>query len=174
LSVSKVKGRLLGSVNYTLSRSWRKTQSDFNSEQINDGNSYPSNYDQPHVANLNWRYGISRRIFFSGNFTYHTGRPVSLPTAAYQVDGVSVSNFSNRNEYRIPDYHRLDIAFIIEGNHKRKKLLDGNWVFSFYNVYARKNAYSVFFSDDGTGVLKPYKLSIVGTIIPSLSYSFKF
>jgi hypothetical protein len=174
LSVSKVKGRLLGTVNYTCSRSWRKTQSDFSSEQINRGNFYPSNYDQPHVLNLNWRYGVSRRIFFSGNFTYHTGRPVSLPTAAYRVDGVSISHFSNRNQYRIPDYHRLDVALIVEGNHKRKKLLDGNWVFSFYNVYARKNAYSVFFQDDGTGVLKPYKLSIIGTVIPSITYSFKF
>jgi outer membrane cobalamin receptor len=174
LSASKVKGRLLGTLNYTFSRSLRKTESDFSSEQINGGTFYPSNYDQPHVLNLNWRYGISRRIFFSGNFTYHTGRPVSLPTAAYSVDGVSVSHFSNRNQYRIPDYHRLDLAFIVEGNHKRKKLLDGNWVFSFYNVYARKNAYSVFFRDDGNGVLKPYKLSIIGTVIPSISYSFKF
>jgi hypothetical protein len=173
-SVSKIKGRLLGSVNYTYSRSLRKSEGGTNTEQINRGETYPSNYDQPHVVNLNWRYGISRRLFFSGNFVYHTGRPVSLPTSGYSIDGVPVSNFSDRNQYRIPDYHRLDVAMIVEGNHKLKKFWAGNWVISFYNVYGRKNAYSVFFVDNGKGVLKPYKLSVVGTMIPSISYSFKF
>lgn len=173
-SVSKVKDRLQGSVSYAYSRSFRQADSPFDTEQINSGREYPANHDQPHVVNLNWRYGISRRIFFSGNFVYHTGRPVSLPTAVYTVDGVPVSDFSERNQYRIPDYHRLDLAFIFEGNHKRRKFWDGNWVFSFYNVYGRKNAYSVFFADDGHGYLKPFKLSAIGTAIPSVTYSFKF
>jgi len=174
LSVTKVKGRLLGSVNYTFSRSFRQTRTRFITEHINNGMKYPANYDQPHVANVNWRYGISRRFFFSGNFVFHTGRPVSLPASTYAIDGVPVSGFSERNQYRIPDYHRLDLAFVMEGNHRRKKILDGNWVFSFYNVYARKNAYSVFVADDGTGSLKSYRLTVIGTIIPSVSYSFKF
>jgi hypothetical protein len=173
-SVSKIKGRLQGSVNYTFSRSWRKIDGRFSGEKINKGDWYPSNYDQPHVATVNWRYGISRRHFFSGTFTYRTGRPMSLPVSVYEVDGVPVLNFSDRNLYRIPDYHRLDIAFIIEGNHKRKKLWDGTWVVSFYNVYGRRNAYSVFFQNDGSGDLRPYKLSVIGSIVPSLSYSFKF
>lgn len=174
VSVSKVSGRLQGSANYTFSRSFRETTSAFESERINDGSRYPANQDQPHVANLSWRYGISRRIFFSGNFVFHTGRPVSLPSTVYYVDDVPIADFSERNHYRIPDYHRLDIAFIIEGNHKRKKVWSGNWVFSFYNAYARKNAYSVFFADDGNGILRPYRLSVIGTVIPSLTYSFKF
>jgi hypothetical protein len=172
-SIAKVKGRLLGTLNYTYSRSLRKIQGLVTSETINNGNYYPTNYDQPHVTNMNWRYGISRRIFFSGNFTYHTGRPISLPGGKYFVDGIPVQDFSERNKYRIPDYHRLDLAFIIESTHKIKKI-DGTWVISFYNVYARKNAYAVFFQDDGTGSLVPYKLSVIGTIIPSVSYSFKF
>jgi hypothetical protein len=172
-SVSKIRGRLLGSVNYTYSRSWRRVNGPYESEKINKGDWYPSNYDQPHVATVNWRYGISRRHFFSGTFTYRTGRPMSLPLSGYTVDGIPVLNFSDRNLYRIPDYHRLDFAFIIEGNHKRKKLWDGTWVVSFYNVYGRKNAYSVFFQDDGSGHLRPYKLSVIGSIVPSLSYSFK-
>jgi hypothetical protein len=173
-SVSKVRGRLQGSLNYTWSRSLRLAKSRFSNESINEGKIYPSNHDQPHVVNMNWRYGISRRIFFSGTFVAHSGRPVSLPTTVYNIDGVPVSGFSERNQYRIPHYHRLDLAFIIEGNHKRRKVLDGNWIFSFYNVYARKNAYSVFFADDGTGTLKPYKLSLIGTVIPSVSYTFRF
>jgi hypothetical protein len=99
---------------------------------------------------------------------------MSVPIAAYTVNDVSILQFSDRNSARIPDYHRLDLALIIEGNHKRKKLWDGTWVISFYNVYARKNAYSVFYKQDERGALQPYKLSVIGSIVPSLSYSFKF
>jgi hypothetical protein len=172
-SLAKVRGRLQGFVNYTYSRSFREVNGAHASEKVNQGERYSSNFDQPNVANLSWRYGISRRHFFSGNFTYHTGRPISVPRSAYSVDGVPVADFSDRNGSRIPDYHRLDLAFIIEGNHKLKKLWDGTWVISFYNVYARKNAYSVFFQRDDDGALVPYKLSIIGTIIPSVSYTFK-
>jgi hypothetical protein len=173
-SVSKVKGRLTGSGNYTFSRSLLKVTSDDLAGSINDGKPYPSNYDQPHAVNINWQYGISRRIFFSGNFSYRTGRPISLPERIYVVDGVPVSDFPRRNNYRIPDYHRMDIALIVEGSHKLKKAWSGSWVFSFYNVYARKNAYTVFFNNDGTGRLQPYQLSVIGTVIPSVTYRFKF
>jgi hypothetical protein len=173
LSIAKVKGRLQATLNYTFSRSLRQTTSDLEDEQINGGSWYASNYDQPHLVQFSWRYGISRRHFFSGNFIYHTGRPMSVPVASYQVDHVPILQFSERNAFRIPDYHRLDIAFVIEGNHKRTKLWDGTWAISFYNVYARKNAYSVFYAHDGEGTLQPYKLSVIGTVVPSLSYSFK-
>jgi hypothetical protein len=173
LSATKVKGRLIGSANYSFSRSLRKVNGDFPIEKINNGEIFASNFDQPHVVNLTWRYNISRRYFFSGNFTYHTGRPLSLPVASYSVDGAPVSDFSERNKYRIPDYHRLDIAIILEGNHKRNKFWDGSWALSFYNAYGRKNAYSIFFQTDKSGTLRPYKLSVIGTIIPSISYTFK-
>ncbi len=174
LSAAKNRGRLLGSVNYTFSRSLRQVNGLYDIEKINSGKFFPSNFDQPHVINLNWRYALSRRHFFSGNFTYHTGRPISLPAHIYYVDGMGISDFPERNTYRLPDYHRLDIAFIIEGNHKRKKLWDGTWVISAYNVYGRRNAYSVFFQEDQWGILKPYQLSVVGTIIPTVNYTFKF
>ena len=74
----------------------------------------------------------------------------------------------------MPDYHRLDLAFIMEGNHRKKKLWDGTWVLSFYNVYGRENPYAVFFQYSPRGFLEPYKLSIIGSVIPSLSYNFKF
>jgi hypothetical protein len=172
-SLSRITGRLTGTLNYTWSRSWRRTRSSFTEESINDGDRYPSNYDQPHVVQLNWRYGLSRRWFFTGTFVYHTGRPMSIPVSAYQVDHVPVMEFTERNSHRLPDYHRLDLALVLEGNHKRKKLWDGTWTLSLYNVYARKNAYAVFYQDNGKGLLQPYKLSVVGTIIPSLSYGFK-
>lgn len=173
LSLSKTSGRLMGVVNYTFSRSERKVNGAFEEETINRGNWYPANFDQPHVVNMSWRYGISRRHFFSGNFVYHTGRPFSTPTAFFTIDGVPVTDFSERNNARLGDYHRLDIAFIIEGNHKKKKLGDGTIIFSFFNVYSRKNPYSVFFRTDELGRLKPYQLSVVGSIIPSLTYQIK-
>jgi hypothetical protein len=173
-SISKNSGRLTGSINYTYSRSLRTINGDFPEERINDGNTYSSNFDQPHIVNLVWKYNISRRYYFTGNWTYHSGRPVTTPLSGYLVDYIKVANFSERNQYRIPDYHRLDIAFILEGNHKRKKFWDGTWALSFYNLYARRNPYTVFFEDDGNGFLRPYQLSIIGTILPSLSYSFKF
>jgi hypothetical protein len=173
LSIQKIKGRLQGAANYTFARSLRKVNGALEGERINNGKTYPSNYDQPHIVNIEWRYSISRRHFFSGNFTYHTGRPMSVPFSSYRVDDVPVLVYSERNNYRIPDYHRLDFAFIIEGNHKKKKILDGTWTFSVYNCYFRKNAYSVFYVDDRDDNLRPYKLTVIGTAVPSITYSFK-
>lgn len=174
-SASKLSGKFSGSFNYTYSRSLRQVNDGpLSIQKINNGNYYPSNYDQPHVVNFNWRIDITKRIFFSGLFTYHTGRPVSLPQSGYITQGVVISNFSDRNQFRIPDYHRLDLAIVIEGNFKRKKPWSGSWIISVYNVYARRNAYSVFFSPDHYGVLQSYKLSVIGTAIPSITYNFRF
>lgn len=172
--VAKNLGRLTGSLNYTYSRSLRTIKGLTESESINKGNEYASNYDQPHIFNLNWKYGISKRYFFTGSFTYRTGRPVTTPVSAFIIDNLSIANFSERNQFRIPDYHRLDIAMVIEGNHKRKKFWDGTWTVSIYNVYARKNPYSIFFKEVDSGVLRPYRLAIIGTALPSVSYAFKF
>ncbi len=174
LVINKLSGKFTWGVNYTFSRSLRKVNGAEPSEQINEGNWYPSNYDQPHIANLNWRLSLTRKIFFTGFFTYHTGRPVSLPVGTYDVGGTPVTDFSDRNNYRIPDYHRLDLALIIEGNNKKRKRWESSWAFSFYNVYGRKNPYSVYFADQGGGTLVPFQLSLVGTIVPSVTYRFKF
>jgi hypothetical protein len=171
--VTKSTGKLSGSLNYTYARSFRTIKGDSPEETINEGREYRSNFDQPHVVNLNWKYSISRRYFFTGGFTYHTGRPITLPISAFSVGNITVSSFSDRNQFRIPDYHRLDLGIVLEGNHKRKKLLDGTWTFSVYNVYARKNPYSIFFKEVRPGILRPYRLAIIGVALPSLSYSFK-
>lgn len=173
MQVTKTAGRLVGSFSYTYSRSLRTIVSNFPEESINDGREYPSNFDQPHVVNLNWKYNISRRYFFTGGFTYHTGRPVTLPLSAFTVDNVTVSSFSDRNKFRVPDYHRLDLGLVLEGSHKRKKFWDGTWTLSIYNVYARRNPYTIFFKEVRPGILRPYRLSIIGTVLPSLSYAFK-
>ncbi len=88
---------------------------------------YPSNYDQPNIINLNWKYGLSRRFSLTGNFNYRTGRPITVPYSYTVIDNTPIVNFSARNGYRVPDYHRLDLALVIEGNHKKKKFWDGTW-----------------------------------------------
>jgi hypothetical protein len=180
-SISKNIGRLTGSVNYTYSRSFRQIKGPTELESVNGGNPYPANFDQPNVVNVTWRYNLTRRYFFTGNWTYRTGRPVTVPESAYMIENMTVAYFSGRNQYRIPDYHRLDIAFVFEGSHKRKKKVEGTWVLSIYNVYGRKNPYSIFFKSSGTGftnsgsgVPVPYQLSILGSALPSISYNVKF
>jgi len=173
-SISKTKGKLEGEINYTYSRSLREVNGDFDIEKINNGNSYPSNYDQPHIVNLNWRLSMTRKVFFSGIFTYHTGRPVSIPISAYEVNASPVIDFSDRNNYRLPDYHRLDLALIIEGSNKKDKKLKSEWSFSVYNVYGRKNPYSAFFVYNVAGAVKPYQISLIGVPVPSITYGLKF
>jgi hypothetical protein len=173
--LAKNTGRLSGSMNYTYSRSFRLIAGPTIRESVNRGNQYPANFDQPHIMNVAWKYNLSRRHFFTGNFTFHSGRPVTIPLSAFAWENTAVAYFSERNQYRIPDYHRLDLALVIEGNHKRKKRLEGTWVLSVYNVYARRNPYSVFFKSSGAqSIPKPYQLSIIGTIFPSISYNVKF
>lgn len=173
-SFSKNTGRLSGTLNYTYSRSLRQIAGLTSSESINQGKQYPANFDQPHILNFAWKYMLSRRYFLTGNFTFHSGRPVTIPLSAFQLENTTVAYFSERNQYRIQDYHRLDLALVIEGNHRRKKRVEGVWVVSVYNAYGRKNPYSVFFKSDRTGVPRPYQLTIIGTILPSVSYNFKF
>jgi hypothetical protein len=173
-SLSKNTGRLTGTLNYTYSRTFRIIAGPTSTESINLGRKYPASFDQPNVVNFSWKYNLSRRYFFTGSFVYHTGRPVTIPLSAFALENTTVAYFSGRNQYRIPDYHRLDVALVIEGNHKRKKNWDNTWVFSLYNVYGRKNPYTVFFKSSGAGIPKPYQLSIIGTILPSITYNFKF
>jgi hypothetical protein len=172
-SVTKTSGWLSGTLNYTYSRSFREISGATDEESINKGEKYPSNFDQPHAVNMSWKYAFTRRLFLTGQFTYRTGRPITIPESGFVVDNITIASFSERNKYRVPDYHRLDLALVLEGNHRRKKILDGTWTFSVYNVYSRKNVYTVFFKDDGLGYLRPYALSIIGAALPSLSYSFK-
>jgi hypothetical protein len=172
-SANKTRGRLAGSLNYTYSRSFRQVAPNVAGETINDGRQYRSNYDQPNILNLNWKYGLSRRFTFTGNFTYRTGRPVTVPVSYAIIDHTPIVNFSDRNQYRVPDYHRLDLALVMEGSHKRKKFWDGTWTLSFYNAYARKNVYTVFYGQTNYSMQKAYRMSIIGTVLPSLSYRFK-
>lgn len=172
IMLRKPFGKLNGWVNYTLSKSNVLVDNKVTGEQNNFGLEYPANYDKPHSVNVVANYKISKRVGFSGNVVYSTGRPITYPTSIYYQDGQPLLNYSLRNEYRVPDYFRIDVSFKVEGNLKKRKLLHGSWIFSVYNLTGRNNAYSVYFKSE-EGYIRGYKLSIFAVPIFSITYDFK-
>lgn len=172
LLVKKKSGRFNGWVSYTYSRSLVQAKSVFPQEQINAGKYFPSNFDKPHNLSIITNYKFSRRVNISCNFAYSSGRPVTLPITKYQFAGNILAFFSQRNEYRIPDYLRLDVALNLEGNHKIKKLGHSSWAFSIYNLTGRNNPYSVF-ARVNNGNIGLFQLSVFSRPIPTLTYNFE-
>ena len=171
--LKKTKGKFNGWLGYTYSRSFIKLDSPFSQEQVNNGSYFPSNFDKPHDVSFVGNYKLTRRVSFSANFSYQTGRPVTIPVGNFVIDNTELIVFSDRNEFRIPDYYRLDLGINLEGNHKLKKLAHSFWTLSVYNVLGRNNPYSVFFvAEDGD--VKAYQTSIFSIPIPTISYNLKF
>ncbi|SHO65221.1 TonB-dependent receptor [Algoriphagus zhangzhouensis] len=167
----KNRGKLTGWLGYTYSRSLRQfNESPFDEEIINEGVFFPSNYDKPHDVSVVMNYKFSRRFSMNMNFAYSTGRPITVPVSKFQYeDFLSILNYSDRNQYRVPDYHRMDLAFTLKSGLKKDKKVDGEWVFSVYNVYSRRNPFSVYFTQRGNA----FQLSVLGSAFPSISYNFK-
>jgi hypothetical protein len=172
LMLKKPQGKFNGWINYTYARSTILVNNEITGENVNFGLRYPANYDKPHSVNFVANIKLNKRISFSGNIVYSTGRPITYPTAIYYQNGQQFLHYSKRNEYRIPDYFRTDLSFVLEGNLRKNKVIHGSWIFSVYNVTGRKNAYSVYF-EAIEGVIKSYRLSIFGAPIFSLTYDFK-
>ena len=169
----KNRGKFTGNLNYTYSVSKRKTTSSFNSENINNGKYYPSNYDRPHVFNITTNYDLGKKWDMGVFFTYQTGRPSTIPTGRLIFDGTPYLTYSDRNAYRLSDTHRMDISFtyVPKGNLDTK--WESNWNFGLYNVYGSHNAFSVF-STFQNNELKTYKFSVLASPIPFIAYNFKF
>ena len=170
--IKKPFGKLNGWINYSYAHSSVLVDNKTTGESINFGIRYPSNYDHPHTLNVVANYKVSRRLILSGNLIYSTGRPITYPAAIYYLDGQKILHYTQRNEYRIPDYFRVDVAVKLEGNLVSKKLVHGVFIFSVYNLTGRKNAYSVYFKSEN-GQINGYKMSIFGTQIFSITYDFK-
>jgi len=173
LLIRKNKGKLNGWLGYTYSRSLFKLDSEFNEERVNDGEFFPSNFDKPHDVSLVMNYKLSRRISFSSNFIYQTGRPVTFPVGNFTFNQGEFVLYSDRNKFRVPDYYRLDLGINFEGNHKKKKLFHSFWSLSVYNVLGRNNPYSVFFVANN-GEVKALQSSIFAIPVPSITYNIKF
>jgi hypothetical protein len=169
--LKKPAGRINGWLSYTYSRSLRKFVQENRNIMINSGEYYPSAFDQPHHVSVVANYQVGARSFLSANFNYSSGRPITIPVSKFSYDVyLSVLNYSKRNDYRIPDYHRLDVSWTIRDKPRKNKRLSSEWVISLFNVYSRKNTYSVSFNRYGTAS----RLAVLGSIFPSVNYNFRF
>lgn len=168
LMVSRTQGRLNGWVSYTYSRTWRIFP------DINSGNKYPAPYDSPHDVSIVLNFDASKRIGISANWVYSTGKPVTFPTGRAVIGGAIVPIFSDRNAYRMMDYHRLDLAVTL---HQKPKEQRFNWdlVLSVYNVYDRHNTWAINFVQDTEDPYKTYaEQTYLFGVIPALTFNFKF
>lgn len=170
--IRKNSGKLNGWISYTFSRTLRKVETNFG-EEINQGEYFPANWDQPHDLTLVTSWQPVRRVSFNATFNYRTGRPITLPSGIYDIGGDIVIDYQERNQARIPDYHRLDLGMTYYFYQKRNSNYKSYLTLSFYNVYARKNAFSWFFQPSPEfGIPKSYRLAVIGTVIPSVTYNF--
>ncbi|HWZ14080.1 MAG TPA: carboxypeptidase-like regulatory domain-containing protein [Mucilaginibacter sp.] len=173
LLVKKTTGQLNGWLSYTYSRTFLKQDDITAGPLINNGAYYPANYDKPHSVNFIGNYRFSHRYSVSLNTIYSTGRPITYPIAVYNYDGSQRVLYSERNQYRIPDYFRTDFSINIDGNHKVHQFFHNSWTIGVYNLTGRNNAYSTYFSEQG-GQINGYKLSIFANPIPFVNYNIRF
>lgn len=169
----KLSGKVNGWVAYTYSRTLLRASDRESADAPNNGDYYPANYDKPHDFTFAGNYKFTHRFNLSLNFTYSTGRPYTPPVGKYFADGSWRVFYAERNQYRIPDYYRVDMSLNIEGNHKVKKLAHSSWTVAVFNLLGRRNPSSVYFQTN-RGTVDGYQLSIFGEPIPTLTYNFRF
>ncbi len=170
--IRKKRGRLTGWLAYTYARSFIQTISEFPEEQVNDGAWYPAPYDQPHQVDLVANIKLGGGSSFGVNGTYRQGRPFSAIENNYEISETVIPLFSLRNEYRIPDYVRLDISLTFGSVVKK---WDDQLVFSVYNLLGRRNPYSVFYQRVQDRLIpNSFKLSVLGAAFPAVTYNVNF
>lgn len=169
LLIRKNTGRLTGWVSYTLSKTERVVPG------INNGNAYAAPYDKPHDLALVLNYEISKRIWVSGNWVYSTGLPVTFPTGRFEYMGNIAPVYSDRNAYRMPDYHRLDLSVSLGARDKPDRKWGWDLNLSVYNAYARKNAWAINFVQDETDPSVTHaEMTYLFSVIPALTFNFHF
>jgi len=163
-------GTTTGWISYTLSKSERKT------EGINQNEWFLNRYDRTHNVNVVVTHEFTKRTSFSANWVYATGTPTTYADSRLEYQGwdIPYNSTDKRNTYRMPAFHRLDVSLTLKGKQLRR--WKGEWVFSLYNVYARRNAYSIYFqqNEDDKNKREAIRLSIIGSVIPGITYNFKF
>ena len=172
LFINKVKGKLTGWIGYTLSFTNRKFP------ELNNGNSYPAKYDRRHDMSIVGMYEISPKWKVSAAFVYGSGNAATLPQRFYIVEGNLTQEYSNINQYRLPSYHRLDLAATLTPKRNLNRKWKSEWVFSIYNAYSRQNPYFIYFDQEGSaqdGTLKVQAKQVsLFPIIPAVTWNFKF
>ena len=161
--------KINGWVSYTWSRTFRQIP------EINGGNPYPAPYDKPNNISVVLNYVISKRFTISANWVYATGAPVTFPTGRAEIGGKIIPIYSDRNQYRYQDYHRLDVALTLYSKEKPGRKFNWDLNFSVYNAYNRHNTWSINFVQDNIDPNTTYaeKVYLFG-IIPSVTFNFHF
>lgn len=165
--LKKKYGKFTGWVSYTLSRSERRI------DGINDGSWYPVRQDRTHDISIVAMYELGKKWSLAATWVYNTGNAVTFPSGKYYADGQVQFLYTERNGYRMPAYHRMDIGATWQTRKTEK--FESSWNFSIYNVYARENAYAITFRESETDPNKTEAVRIaLFKIIPSVTYNFRF
>ena len=165
LLIEKKKGKLTGWISYTISRSLRQF------DDINDGKEFSARQDRIHDISVVLMYKLNKSLALSTSWIYYTGDAVTFPSGKYEINGESVPYYTERNGYRMPDYHRMDVG--VTWYMKDKKKFEHNLNFSIYNVYARENAYTITFEEDPDDASKTVAIqTTLFKLIPSITYNF--
>lgn len=165
--IRKNKGKTTGWISYTLSKVSRRIPG------INNGQLYPANCDRRHNLNIVVSHDFNKRINISSTFVYGTGRPFTLPSGKYQFDYLTASYYTSRNGYRLKAYNRMDIAMTINFNTESEKGIQSSLVLSIYNVYGRKNPYTVIVTRNSDGS-ENLKMVYLFRWLPSVTYNVNF
>jgi hypothetical protein len=170
---------LTGWLSYTYSQTRFRLDGSTSDERINNGAYYPAGYDRPHVLNAVLNYKLSTRVSVSMNGVYTSGRPITYPTAKIYLGTRTVPFYTDRNRGRLPAYIRGDLGLVVNGRRVPGRKFESDFSLSIYNVLGRRNAYSVYANTlpvyaQYYNPVKVYKLSVLGAMIPSVSYNFKF
>lgn len=180
-SIKKNSGDWSGQFSYSYSRTFARTGNEHPEETMNSGEWYPADFDQPHNVFFSAVRQLGEKSAFSFNFTWRSGRPITSLRSNYLDSGTTVPVYSDRNQSRIPDYIRLDISFNIADNILKNRnpdpdaRLSNSVNITLYNVLGRANAFSVFYQrPEEATVPNAYKLSVLGAVIPSITYNFSY
>ncbi|HPF93448.1 MAG TPA: TonB-dependent receptor, partial [Tenuifilaceae bacterium] len=158
-----------GWVSYTYSRAFCTI------DDINNGNPYPAPYDKPQDISVVFNYEVSPKLTLSANWVYATGIPATFPAGRYEILGTIIPLYTERNAYRYPDYHRLDLALSYRPRAKSNRKWQGEWNLSVYNAYNRKNAWTINFVQDSNNPSITYaEKTYLFSIVPAITYNFKF
>jgi hypothetical protein len=169
LMLEKMEGRITGRISYTLSETRLKIQG------VNNGNSYAAPYDSRHNLSAYVAFRLNAHFTFSADFKYATGRPVTIPTGGYLYLGLLVTTYSGRNEYRIADFHELNLTIRWQPRNDNRKFR-GTWTLSVMNVYNRKNVFGINMEKPiytNAPDLQTTMMYLYG-ILPTVGYEFKF
>jgi hypothetical protein len=174
--VNKTKGKLTGMVSYTLSKVMRDIPG------VNLGKPFRANHDRRNVVNAQAVYEVNQKWTFGANFTYSTGRPITLPAGKYEYGPYNPDVITDRNGYLLPAFHRLDLSVTLNPRKNLSRKWQGQWVFAIYNVYNRQNPFTIYTRTKqdkdgnviGDGTEKEARLIYLFPILPSVTYNFKF